>query len=214
MTAFLLCVTALISYSFGSLSTPILSSHIFFHENILNYSRDNVGITRFLKHHGWKGVAKLLVIEVFKVIIPVSIGGLLMLIVGHADVGFAFALFCVVLGTIFPILYRFRGEPSLLAVAIGSFFLSGEVAFAGVIVFAVVYIVSRYVSLRDTYLVCHFLSRPLGKLLGYLLIGQYLFRQVICNIFQKSSHNLLFYSSFTSPRYIHTATCHPRTCIA
>ena len=91
MTAFLLCVTALISYSFGSLSTPILSSHIFFHENILKYSRDNVGITRFLKHHGWKGVAKLLVIEVFKVIIPVSIGGLLMLIVGHADVGFAFA---------------------------------------------------------------------------------------------------------------------------
>ena len=147
MTAFLLCVTALISYSFGSLSTPILSSHIFFHENILKYSRDNVGITRFLKHYGWKGVIKLLAVEVLKVVIPVSIGGLLMLIVGHADVGFAFALFCVVLGTNFPILYRFRGEPSLLAVAVGSFFVNGEVAFAGVIVFAVVYIVSRYVSL-------------------------------------------------------------------
>ena len=147
MTAFLLCVVALISYSFGSLSTPILSSHLFFHENILNYSRDNVGITRFLKHHGRKGVIKLLAVEIFKVLIPVSLGGLLMLIVGHADVGFAFALFCVVLGTDFPILYRFRGEPSLLAVAIGSVFISGEVAVAGVLVFAAVYIVSRYVSL-------------------------------------------------------------------
>ena len=147
MIAFLLCVTALISYSFGSLSTPILSSHIFFHENILNYSRDNDGITRFLKHHGWKGVIKLLAVETFKVLIPVSLGGLLMLPVGHADVGFAFALFCVVLGTNFPILYRFRGEPSLLAVAIGSLFISGEVTVAGVLIFAAVYIVSRYVSL-------------------------------------------------------------------
>ena len=147
MTAFLLCVVALISYSFGSLSTPILSSHIFFHENILNYSRDNDGITRFLKHHGWKGVIKLLAVETFKVLIPVSLGGLLMLPVGHADVGFAFALFCVVLGTNFPILYRFRGEPSLLAVAIGSLFISGEVTVAGVLIFAAVYIVSRYVSL-------------------------------------------------------------------
>ena len=42
MTAFLLCVTALISYSFGSLSTPILSSHIFFHENILKYSHQSL----------------------------------------------------------------------------------------------------------------------------------------------------------------------------
>lgn len=147
MTAFLLCVVALISYSFGSLSTSILTSHIYFHENILNYSRDNVGITRFMKHHGWKGVAVLLIVEALKVIIPVLIGGLLMLIVDHADVGYAFALFCVVLGTNFPILYRFRGEPSLLAVAIGSFFVSGEIAIAGVFVFVVVYIVSRYVSL-------------------------------------------------------------------
>lgn len=147
MTAFLLCVIALISYSFGSLSTPILTSHLFFHENILSYSRDNVGITRFVKHHGWKGVAKLLVFEALKTAIPVGISGLLMLIVGHPDVGFAFSLFCVVLGTNFPILYRFRGEPSLVAVAIGSIFVSGELTLAGVFIFAVVYIVSRYVSL-------------------------------------------------------------------
>lgn len=47
MTPLLLAVTAIIAYSFGSLSTPILSSHIYFHENVLNYSRDNAGITRF-----------------------------------------------------------------------------------------------------------------------------------------------------------------------
>ncbi len=147
MTPLLLAVTALIAYSFGSLSTPILSSHIYFHENILNYSRDNAGITRFLKRHGWKGVGVIVLIEALKVIIPVLLGSLLLLIVDQSKIGSAFALFCVVLGTNFPILYRFHGEHSLLAVAIGTFFVSGEVAFAGIIVFIVVYIISRYVSL-------------------------------------------------------------------
>ncbi len=147
MTALLLAVTAVIAYSFGSLSTPILSSHIYFHENVLNYSRDNAGITRFLKRHGGKGIAVIVIIEALKVIIPVLLGSLLLLIVDRPAVGSAFALFCVVLGTNFPILYRFHGEHSLLAVAIGTFFVSGEVAFAGIIVFAVMYIISRYVSL-------------------------------------------------------------------
>lgn len=147
MTAVLLVITAFIAYSFGSLSTPILASHIYFHENLLHYSRDNAGITRFLKRHGWKGIAVICVIEALKVIIPVLIGGLLLLIVDHAQIGYAFALFCVVMGTNFPILYNFHGEHSLLAVAVGCFFVSGEVAFAGIIVFIVVYIITRYVSL-------------------------------------------------------------------
>ncbi len=146
MIPLLLAVTALIAYSFGSLSTPILSSHIYFHENILNYSRDNAGITRFLKRHGWKGVGVIVLIEALKVIIPVLLGSLLLLIVDQSAVGSAFALFCVVLGTDFPILYRFHGEHSLLAVAIGTFFVSGEVAFAGIIVFVIVYLIGRYIS--------------------------------------------------------------------
>ncbi len=149
MTPLLLAVTALIAYSFGSLSTPILSSHIYFHENILNYSRDNAGITRFLKRHGWKGVGVIVLIEALKVIIPVLLGSLLLLIVDRSAVGSALALFCVVLGTNFPILYRFHGEHSLLAVAIGTFFVSSEVAFAGIIVFVIVYLISRYISLSS-----------------------------------------------------------------
>lgn len=149
MTPLLLAVTALIAYSFGSLSTSILSSHIYFHENILNYSRDNAGITRFLKRHGWKGVGVIVLIEALKVIIPVLLGSLLLLIVDRSAVGSAFALFCVVLGTNFPILYRFHGEHSLLAVAIGTFFVSSEVAFAGIIVFVIVYLISRYISLSS-----------------------------------------------------------------
>ena len=85
MTPLLLAVTAIIAYSFGSLSTPILSSHIYFHENVLNYSRDNAGITRFLKRHGGKGVGVIVLIEAIKVIVPVLLGSLLMLIVDRVE---------------------------------------------------------------------------------------------------------------------------------
>lgn len=147
MTAVLLSVTAVIAYFFGSMSTPILSSHIYFHENLLNYSRDNVGITRFLKRHGGKGVAVLLGTELVKLIVPLLIGGLLMLIVDNGAVGRAFALFCVMMGTVFPIMYRFHGEPSIIVISIGSFFVSGEIALAGIIALIAVYLLTHYVSL-------------------------------------------------------------------
>lgn len=147
MTAVLLVIVAVVAYTFGSISTPIVTSNVYFHENLLKYSRDNVGITRFLKRYGRKGAAVLVLAELIKTVIPVLIGGLLMLIVGHAQIGYAFALFCVVLGTNFPIMYKFHGEHSLLAMAIGTFFVSGEVAFAGIIVFVVIYVFSRYISL-------------------------------------------------------------------
>lgn len=147
MTAVLLVIIAVIAYTMGSVSTPNVTSHLIFHENIQKYSRDNVGITRFLMRHGRSGLIKLILAELIKTAIPVLLGGLLMLIVGHAQIGYAFALFCVVLGTNFPIMYDFRGEHSLLAVLMGTFFISSEVAFAGVFVFVVTYILSRYISL-------------------------------------------------------------------
>lgn len=146
MTAVLLVIIAVIAYTMGSISTPNVTSHLIFHENIQKYSRDNVGITRFMMRHGRGGLVKLILAELIKTAIPVLIGGLLMLIVGHAQIGYAFALFCVVLGTNFPIMYDFRGEHSLLALMMGIFFVSSEVAIAGIFVFVVMYFVSRYIS--------------------------------------------------------------------
>ena len=139
MTAVLLVIIAVIAYTMGSISTPNVTSHLIFHENIQKYSRDNVGITRFMMRHGRGGLVKLILAELIKTAI-------LMLIVGHAQIGYAFALFCVVLGTNFPIMYDFRGEHSLLALMMGTFFVSSEVAIAGIFVFVVMYFVSRYIS--------------------------------------------------------------------
>ncbi len=148
MTAFLLSVTALVAYFFGSISTVNLTSNLIFHRDIKkDYPLDNLGITRFVKDFGKKGLAKFLGIEAAKALIPLILGGILLGIVGHADVGHAFAMFCMTLGTVFPIMYRFKGSTSILVVGLGAFFVASGVGFATLMVFLIVYFATRYVSL-------------------------------------------------------------------
>ena len=148
MTAFLLSVTALVAYFFGSISTVNLTSNLIFHRDIKkDYPLDNLGITRFVKDFGVKGLSKFLGVEAAKALIPLILGGILLGIVGHADVGHAFAMFCMTLGTVFPIMYRFKGSTSILVVGLGAFFVASGVGFATLMVFLIVYFATRYVSL-------------------------------------------------------------------
>lgn len=144
----MLSVTALIAYFFGSVSTVNLCSNLIFHCNIAKeYPRNNEGITRFRRRYGVKGTIAVFGIEILKTIIPVLIGGLLMNIAGYAEVGYVFAMFCVVLGTVFPIIYEFKGETSLVAIASAMIIIKPGVAIIAGGAFVVVYLVSRYVSL-------------------------------------------------------------------
>ena len=144
MTAFLLSVTALVAYFFGSISTVNLTSNLIFHRDIKKeYPLDNLGITRFVKDFGIKGLAKFLGVEAAKALIPLILGGILLGIVGHADIGRAFAMFCMALGIVFPIMYRFKGSTTILAVGLGAFFIGSGVGFATLVVFLAVYFATR-----------------------------------------------------------------------
>lgn len=147
MIALLLSVTALIAYTMGSLRTDIIASRFFLHKNLQAYSRDNSGITRFLNDRGRKGVLIVVLTETLKAVIPVALGGLLLSICDQGDIGRAFALFCVMMGTTFPVLYRFKGEHSLIAMGAGLMVVNSSVGFLTIVVFAAVYYFTRYISL-------------------------------------------------------------------
>ena len=150
MTAVLLTLTAVIAYFFGCVSSVNVTSNLFFHCNIKkNYPRNNEGITRFRRKFGIKGIVILVGTELLKALIPLLIGGLLMSIKGHADVGYAFAMFCMVLGTVFPVIYGFEGETSFFVVALSSLFIDGGVALAMLLAFVGVYYFTRYISLAS-----------------------------------------------------------------
>lgn len=147
MIALLLSVTALAAYLLGSLRSDIIASNLIFHRDLFKYSRDNLGITRFLKDFGKLGAIKLILLEAAKAALPVLIGGWLLSVEEHSDIGRVFALFCTMLGCIFPILYRFSGASTLILLPVGMLFVNAEVAFLGIIVFAAVYLATRYISL-------------------------------------------------------------------
>ena len=147
MIAFLLVITAIIAYTMGSLNTTIIASHFVFHCDLFQFERNNVGITRFLNRFGKKGAIILVGIEALKTAIPVIIGGLLLGIVKHGEVGKAFALFCVMLGTEFPIMFKFKGEQTLVAFATGMLFLNFGIGVITLGIMAGIYFLSRYVSL-------------------------------------------------------------------
>ncbi len=149
MSFFLLALTAVIAYFFGSLSTVRIASHLVFHRNLNKYPRSNLGITRFSLDYGKGGFAILLGIELVRCLLPILIGGWLMSILDCADIGRAFAFFCVLLGTAYPIMYHFKGEVTYFAVVFGLVAVNYEIAVLLIIVFALVYFFTRYPVLAE-----------------------------------------------------------------
>ena len=147
MTALLLSITALIAYTMGMLRTDIIASRFIFHRDLRSYSRDNFGITNFLNEYGWGGMVIVIGAEMLKTIVPVIIGSLLLSIIGEAQVGRAFAYFCVMMGTTFPVLYRFKGEHSLVAMITGLILIRFPLGLFTLLAIAAIYYFTHYVSL-------------------------------------------------------------------
>ncbi len=149
MSYLLLALTAIIAYFFGSLSTVSIASYLVYHKNLRKYPRTNFGITQFSLDLGKGGFAVLLGIELFRCLFPVLVGGWLMSILDCAEIGRAFAFFCVILGTAYPIMYRFKGEVTYFAVVFGLIGVNYEISVLLVVVFAAVYFFSRYPILAE-----------------------------------------------------------------
>lgn len=143
----LLLPTALVAYVFGSMDTMVLASNFVFHQNLRRLGQGNRWLSNFRRLYGIPGFIKLALVEVIKDLLPILIGGWLLGIKGHADVGRAFACFCLVLGRLYPVFYDFKGSHAGIALVVGAFTLNSSVGGAALVVLALVSWFSRYLSL-------------------------------------------------------------------
>ena len=143
----LLILTAIIAYLFGSLDTMVLASNFVFRRNLRRLGNEATWFSNFRRVYGISGFVRLLVIELVKDIIPILIGGLLLSFKGHADVGRAFAGFCLVLGRLYPAIYTFRGGSAAIAMVVAGCGAGMSVGIAAGFVMLTVIAVSRYMSL-------------------------------------------------------------------
>lgn len=143
----LLLPTALVAYVFGSMDTMVLASNFVFRQNLRRLGQGNRWLSNFRRIYGIPGFIKLALVEVIKDLLPVLIGGWLLGIKGHADVGRAFACFCLVLGRLYPVFYGFKGGHAGIALVVGAFTLNSSVGGAALVVLALVTWFGRYLSL-------------------------------------------------------------------
>lgn len=143
----LLLPTALVAYIFGSMDTMVLASNFVFRQNLRRLGQGNRWLSNFRRLYGVPGFIKLALVEVIKDLLPILIGGWLLGIKGHADVGRAFACFCLVLGRLYPVFYDFKGSHAGIALVVGAFTLNSSVGGAALVVLALVTWFGRYLSL-------------------------------------------------------------------
>ena len=143
----LLLPTALVAYIFGSMDTMVLASNFVFRQNLRRLGQGNRWLSNFRRLYGIPGFLGLALVEVIKDLLPILIGGWLLGIKGHADVGRAFACFCLVLGRLYPVFYDFKGSHASICLIVSAFAADISLGAAVLIVTAIATLTTKYLSL-------------------------------------------------------------------
>jgi len=171
-------ITAVPAYILGSVNGAIITSKLIFRKDIRDYGSGNPGLTNFYRVFGKGGFLLVLLIDVVKTIAPVMLGG--WLFAQNTDMvltevgplhrffdltyfGQVLAGFFVMLGHCFPLFYKFRGGKGVMAIGSIVIVVDWRLALISWGVFAIITLLTRYVSL--------------GAMLGSIafLLSMYLF---------------------------------------
>lgn len=142
----LLILIAAIAYTAGSFSTLALGSNFVFRDNLFKLGRGNAFISNFYRVHGVKGIALLTLTELVRDIFPILVGSLLLGIKGHADVGRAFAGFCLVMGRLYPVFYDFKGSHAAPCLIVAAMMVNFSAGIAVAVTFVALTLLSRYMT--------------------------------------------------------------------
>ena len=153
----LLCI--IVPYLLGSLNFGVLISNRRYKDDIRTHGSGNAGATNMLRTFGWKSAMLTMAGDMLKAVIAVGLG---YLIVGmNANVtyangvtahevdqfGAAIAGLFVMLGHMFPIFFKFKGGKGVATSGMVIIMISPITALVCLIVFLIVVIGTRYVSL-------------------------------------------------------------------
>lgn len=157
---------ALIGYLLGSINFSIIISKIFFKDDIRTHGSGNAGSTNMLRTHGTASGLATFVCDGLKTAVAVIAGAFIYNLPGAYISGF----FCI-LGHIFPIFFKFKGGKGVVTVAVMMALTNYKTFIVCLIVFLIVVIGTKYVSL--------------GSIISVLLYPLVLFNMLL--IFKASS---------------------------
>ena len=137
-----LFIIAVVSYLCGSFSSSVVVSKVFLRKDLREYGSGNAGLTNSYRLMGGKLTLFVLIGDVLKAVIGVSIGGWLMGPLGRLIAG-AF----VMVGHMFPVFFGFRGGKGVLTGATMLVLFDWRVFLIAFALFALSVAITRWVSL-------------------------------------------------------------------
>lgn len=135
-------LSAVIGYLLGSVNTAILLSRFFYHDDVRSEGSGNAGATNAGRSYGMLAGVLTLAGDLAKAIVSCAVGHAL-----AGDTGVALAgLFCL-LGHCWPVFFHFHGGKGVAVSAGTLLYLDWRLFLIAVGLFAVVILLTRFVSL-------------------------------------------------------------------
>ncbi|MEN6445477.1 MAG: glycerol-3-phosphate 1-O-acyltransferase PlsY [Candidatus Cloacimonas sp.] len=159
---FMLLGFLIVAYLVGSIPNGWLAGKLIYRKDIRKEGSGNIGATNALRSFGTLSGVLVLLLDMAKGFIPV---GLAILITSKESSLVPITAFLVIMGHIFPVYLKFKGGKGV-ATAAGSFLAFAPYSLLiAIIVFLIVVILYRYVSLASICAALSFQTHYLAQLL-------------------------------------------------
>ncbi len=184
-------ITVVAGYLLGNLNGAVLISHIW-GDDVRTHGSGNAGLTNFIRSYGTGRSLSVICIDAGKAVLGCVIGGLLLKSYLGFQTGSALGGAGVMLGHVFPVFLGFRGGKGILSGLFIALVTDWRVALVILVVFAVAYLITGYVSLGSvlaaiTFSVCFVVLHahdPITMWCGVLmgLLATFMHRQNIVRL--------------------------------
>ena len=140
-------ITVLTAYLLGNLNGSVCISQIVAHDDVRSHGSGNAGLTNFFRTYGSWSTLLVLLIDAGKSALGCMLGGLLLAPHGYGEEGAVLGAVAVSLGHDFPALLGFKGGKGIVCGLAVAFVLDWRIAILILVIFVIVFAVTRYVSL-------------------------------------------------------------------
>lgn len=141
------CMIAVTGYLLGSFNSSIVISKLFLHKDIREYGSGNAGLTNSYRTMGAAKTLLVLVGDIAKGILAVSLGAFLGAQLGNVMMGKLVAAIFVIVGHVFPLYFGFRGGKGILVGATALCMLDYRMFLIAFVLFVIAVALTRWVSL-------------------------------------------------------------------
>lgn len=145
--AYSILIAVLAAYLLGNLNGSVCVSAIVADDDVRKHGSGNAGLTNFIRNYGAGKAVYVILIDAGKAVVACTAAGLILEPFGFYFEGKVLGGLAVMLGHTFPALLGFKGGKGILSGLFIALAVDWRVALVILVVFAVAYLLTRYVSL-------------------------------------------------------------------